>query len=105
MKKKKKKNTCSAGKNFECNKAGLMYLRRLATSLVSLKYGSWSMAHGIKQGISVLFAKISGNVLENEGAAWTEGKWYFPMESLSVNPNVDLAWLPLIHLDICTTFL
>lgn len=39
---------CNAGKNFEWIKAGFGNLSLGATSLVILKYGSWSIAHGIK---------------------------------------------------------
>jgi hypothetical protein len=50
--------------------------------LKRLTYGSWSMAQGIKQGMSCFSPKIWGNELENEGAAWTATKWYLPMLSL-----------------------
>lgn len=93
--------------------------------------GSWSMAHGIKQGTSVLSPKIWGNEFENDGAAWMEGKWLFPMLSLqrtmphgdsqspsvrgacnrqsvatheSLKPKVALDWLYVSILEILTMF-
>lgn len=47
-----------------------------------LTYGSWSIAQGIKQGISVLSPKIWGNEFENDGVAWIEAKWNIPTFSL-----------------------
>lgn len=41
------------------------------------------MAHGIRQRISLLLPKISGNVVLNDGAAWTAGKAILP-----VNHNI-----------------
>lgn len=77
---------CRAGKNWECISAGLMYFNRAATSRVSRKYGSWSIAHGIRDGIRVFFfgsvPKMWGKVEENAVAACTEAKWIFPMQSL-----------------------
>lgn len=35
----------------------------------SLTYGSWSMAQGIRHGMSCFSPKIWGNELEKEGAA------------------------------------
>ena len=60
---------CRAGKNFACSKDGLGYFNLCATSRVRRKYGSWSIAHGIRQGISDLVPKICGKELENDGAA------------------------------------
>ena len=39
---------------------------------------TWSIAQGIRQGISCLSPKISGNELLNDGAAWIAGNDIFP---------------------------
>jgi hypothetical protein len=49
------------------------------------------MAHGIRQGMSVLDPKMCGKELEKEGAAWIAGKENLPMLSLSVNPKIPRA--------------
>lgn len=60
------------------------------------------MAHGIKQGISVLLPNMCGKELEKEGAAWIEGKDTLPILSLSLKPNIPLAWLVVTHFEIFT---
>ena len=60
---------CSAGKNFEWMSAGLGSFIRGATSRVMRKYGSWSMAHGMRQGTLVSPPKMCGKEEENDGAA------------------------------------
>lgn len=79
---------CRAGKNWECINAGLIYFNRAATSRVSRKYGSWSMAQGIRDCICVFFfgsvPKIWGKVEEKAVAACIEAKWSFPMLSLYI---------------------
>lgn len=108
---------CSAGKNLEWISVGFGYLSFAATSRVRRKYGSWSIAHGMRQGMSERVPKMLGNEFENDGAAWIEQKWIFPMLSLqdviatiqrgcsgcgcvitheSLNPNVAFAWLMVI---------
>ena len=74
---------CSAGKNLEWISVGFGYLSLPATSRVSRKYGSWSMAHGMRHGVSLFVPKILGNELEKEGAAWMAAKWILPMLSLA----------------------
>lgn len=76
-----------------------------ATSLVILKYGSWSIAQGIRQAMSPLGPNICGKVLEKEGAAWIETKCNFPILSLSLKPKHDLDWFAVMALEIFTTFL
>lgn len=66
--------------------------------------GSWSIAHGIKQGTSVLSPKIWGNELEKDGAAWIAGKWLLPMLSDSTKPNVALDCVYVSCLAILTMF-
>jgi hypothetical protein len=60
----------------------LGYLSFCATSRVRRKYGSWSIAQGMRQGILDTSPNIFGNELENEGAAWIAAKWILPMLSL-----------------------
>ena len=67
---------------MEWSKAGLGYLSFAATSLVRRKYGSWSIAHGMRQGVFETEPNIWGKELENDGAAWIAAKWIFPMLSL-----------------------
>lgn len=71
-----------AGKNLEWMSVGLGYLSLEATSRVRRKYGSWSMAHGMRQGMLLWVPNMCGKELENEGAAWMAAKWIFPMLSL-----------------------
>lgn len=65
--------------------------------LVILKYGSWSIACGIKHGI-FLSPKINGNVEEKLGAAWIVGKPICPMLWLLLNPKIPLTWLNVVSL-------
>ena len=103
--------------------AGFGYLSLTATSRVSRKYGSWSIAQGMRQGMLDSVPKIWGKELEKEGAAWMEAKWIFPMLSLharrtlrdrggiggtrsaheSLKPNVAFAWLMVICREILET--
>lgn len=41
---------CNAGRKVECTRDGLGNLSLAATSRVIRKYGSWSIAHGTRQG-------------------------------------------------------
>ena len=79
---------CSAGKNSAWISAGLQYLSFAATSRVSRKYGSWSIAHGMRHGILEALPKICGKELEKEGAAWMDAKWILPMLSLYARVRV-----------------
>jgi len=65
---------CRAGKNFEWMSVGFGYFSFWATSRVKRKYGSWSIAHGIKQGMLDAVPKIWGNELEKDGAACIDAK-------------------------------
>jgi hypothetical protein len=38
----------------------------------------------MRQGISFLPLKINGKLPEKEGAAWMDGKWIFPIESIII---------------------
>jgi hypothetical protein len=73
---------CSAGKNLESSKQGFAVLIRDATSRVNRKYGSWSIAHGIKHGTFFIDEKICGNELLIAGAAWMATKCDLPILSL-----------------------
>merc|ERR1719198_2477416 len=88
---------CSAGKNFEWMSAGLRKPRRGATSRVMRKYGSWSMAHGIRHGTfccaGIDASKMCGKDDENDGAACTAGKACLPMLTESSKPKMPLTWL------------
>ena len=95
---------CRAGKKDEWMSAGLENPRRGATSRVilrmnviyrfmiqtdtNLKYGSWLIAHGMRQGTSFFSSKMNGNVEENDGAAWIAGNPIFPIEQLSSKPKI-----------------
>ena len=72
----------SAGKNLAWMSAGFGYLSLTATSRVSRKYGSWSIAQGMRQGMLDCVPKIWGKEWEKEGAAWMDAKWILPMLSL-----------------------
>jgi len=89
----------SAGKNVEWINAGFGKFKRGATSRVIRKYGSWSIAHGIRQGYSCLSfsPKINGNDELTLGAAWIAGKAIFPIQSLSVKPKIPI-WINIILL-------
>lgn len=87
---------CSAGKNVEWMSAGLGNPRRGATSLVIRKYGSWSMAQGIKQ-CTFFSPNMNGNVDENAGAACTAGNAIFPIGSESPKPKIPFTWLNVTH--------
>ena len=65
-------NPCNDGKNLEYKPAGLGALSFAQTSLVILKYGSWSIPQGIRHGM-FLFPKIWGKVDDKQGAAWIAG--------------------------------
>ena len=94
---------CRLGKNLEWMSDGLGYLSFTAASRVWRKYGSWSMAQGIRHGTSLREPKICGNELEKEGAAWIATKCSLPTLSLSTKPNVALDWLVVIVRAMRTT--
>lgn len=75
---------CKAGKNLECSNAGFEYFSLSATSLQTLKYGSWSMAHGIKHGVLSGKPKTSGNELGNAVAIWIDAEMDLPIQSESL---------------------
>lgn len=77
--------------NRQWMRAGFGYLSLGATSRVILKYGSWSMAHGMRQWTSVRSPKMCGKAHANEGAACTAGNDHFPMQSDDANPKIDSA--------------
>jgi len=57
---------------------GFAYFNWWATSLVTLKYTSWSIAHGMRHGILDIRSfepKICGKEVANEEAAWIAAKW------------------------------
>lgn len=56
------------GKNLLCIQATFGTFNFSQWSLVILKYGSWSIPYGTRQG-TILFPKIWGNEDETEGAA------------------------------------
>lgn len=57
----------------------------LAHARGDLIFFTWSMAQGIRQGMSLLVPNICGNEFENEGAAWMATKWDFPILSLAAD--------------------
>lgn len=67
-------------KKDEYKLAGFLYPILGAMSLVILKYGSWSMAAGIKT-YTFSLPKMWGNVFEKAGTAYTAGKAYLPILS------------------------
>ena len=81
----------SAGKNLECSSAGFRKPSLWATSRVIRKYGSWSIAHGMRQGIVVSSPKIWGKLVGKEGAACTAGKACLPMFAESSKPKIPLT--------------
>eukprot|EP00962_Isochrysis_galbana_P028988 scaffold9221_cov118-Isochrysis_galbana.AAC.2 len=74
-------------------RAGLRKPSRGATSRVMRKYGSWSIAHGMRHGMSERLPKISGKDDGNEGAACTAGKACLPMLHESSKPKIPRTWL------------
>jgi hypothetical protein len=44
---------------------------------------TWSIAQGMRQGMSFRFPKMWGKLVGKQGAASMEGKWIFPMQSAS----------------------
>ena len=52
---------------------------------------TWSMAHGIKQGMSIEPFRGMWNVLGNAGHACTAGNAVFPILSDAVKPNIALT--------------
>jgi hypothetical protein len=70
--------------------AGLAYYSFYAQSRVILKYGSWSIAAGIKQGTVLRSPKMCGNELLKAGAACTGGKANLPTLSDSLKPKMPL---------------
>merc|ERR1712062_191573 len=70
---------CNAGKNVECNKAGFLNLSVGATSRVIRKYGSWSIAQGIRHVMSFRLPKMKGKLELKLGTAWTAGNIILPM--------------------------
>jgi len=77
---------CNASRNRAWIRAGLAQCIRGAISRVRRKYGSWSMAQGINEGISLVldssFPKMWGKDEAKEVAPWIAAKWYFPTLSL-----------------------
>ena len=67
------------------------------TSRVILKYGSWSIPQGIKQGIFLL-PKKWGKLLDKQGAAWIAGYAALPQLSANYNPNIALRVVRLMCL-------
>lgn len=58
-----------AGKNFAWISVGFGYFSLVATSRVRRKYGSWSMAQGMRHGTFDVVPNIWGKEFEKEGAA------------------------------------
>jgi hypothetical protein len=45
-------------------------------------YGSWSIAQGMRAGMSSRWPKMWGKELEKDGVAWMDAKWNMPTLSL-----------------------
>ena len=82
---------CRAGKNFEWISAGLEYFSLSATSRHRRKYGSWSIAHGIRHCVFGPIPRTSGNDEGNAVEIWIDAKCNLPIQSESVNPKTALA--------------
>lgn len=78
--------------------AGFLCFIFSLTCLVILNYGSWSIAWGIKHGISFLLPNIWGNVVLKLGDAWIGGKPIWPILELLLKPNIPLTWLYVVNL-------
>lgn len=72
--------------------------RRGATSRVMRKYGSWSMAHGMRQRMSLRSPKMWGKDVGKAGAACVAGKEILPMLSSPLRPKMALIELKVTHL-------
>lgn len=59
---------------------------------------AWSMAQGMRQGMSVAPFKGMGKAAGKEGAACTAGKATLPQESDSVKPKMPRAWLVVVEM-------
>mmetsp|Transcript_10329 Transcript_10329/g.34195 ORF Transcript_10329/g.34195 Transcript_10329/m.34195 type:complete len:216 (-) Transcript_10329:1187-1834(-) len=104
---------CKGGKNLEWNSAGLppsgcpFGVSLWATSRVTRKYGSWSMAHGIRHAICATSPHLDKGVLNDDakdGAAWMAGNALWPMLDDPSNPNAPRAVLYVTLFQILTTF-
>mmetsp|Transcript_8685 Transcript_8685/g.36198 ORF Transcript_8685/g.36198 Transcript_8685/m.36198 type:complete len:207 (+) Transcript_8685:115-735(+) len=84
-----------AGKNLEWINAGFSWPSLGATSRVIRKYGSWSMAQGMRHCMSVRPLNRIGKAEGKLGAAWMAGKENFPMLSLSTNPKIPFTCEPV----------
>ena len=54
---------------------------------------TWSIAHGMRHGMSTRSPKMCGKLDGNDGAAWTAGKACLPMLAESSKPKIPLTWL------------
>lgn len=86
---------CNEGKNFEYKPAGFGALSLPQTSLVILKYGSWSIPQGMRQGMFLL-PKMCGKVDDRQGAAWMAGYAALPQQSLKSIPKMAFKVLMLM---------
>lgn len=84
---------CRLGMNLERISEGFCHPKRGARSRVIRKYGSWSMAHGIRQRIksSPSLPKIPRKAAGKAGAACVAGKDILPMLSESPKPKMPRA--------------
>lgn len=71
---------------------------RGATSRVMRKYGSWSMAQGMRQRMSLRSPNIWGKDVGKAGAACVAGKDILPMLSSPFRPNMAFMELNVTHL-------
>ena len=91
----------SAGKNRDSTRAGLYPPMRGAASRVMRKYGSWSMAHGMRQRSDFFSApNMCGKQSGNAGAACVGGKPIWPMLDSPEKPKMPRAALNVTHLAI-----
>lgn len=82
---------CKDGKNVLEIIDGFGNFKRGATSRHIRKNGSWSIAHGIRQGMLFWPLNISGKLLLKHGAASIAGNADLPMQSSPIKPKVARA--------------
>lgn len=77
-------------------------------SRVRRKYGSWSIAQGMRHAKVAALAlpppKTLGNELPKDGAACMAGKAILPILEVPSNPNTPLTWFTVMAFQMRTIF-